>query len=44
MKLFCSREDPEKTLGQIEEELELHIRLEERTLFPVIQEKTSWSS
>lgn len=40
-KLFSSWEDLEKTLGQIEEELERHIRFEERTLFPVIQEKAS---
>lgn len=40
-KLFSSWEDPEKTLGQIEEELERHIRFEERMLFPVIQEKAS---
>lgn len=40
-KLFSSWEDPEKTLGQIEEELEQHIRFEERTLFPVIQVKAS---
>ncbi len=40
-KLFSSWEDPEKTLGQIEEELERHIRFEERTLFQVIQEKAS---
>lgn len=40
-KQFSSWEDPEKTLGQIEEELERHIRFEERILFPVIQEKAS---
>lgn len=40
-KLFSSWEDPEKTLGQIEEKLERHIRFEERTLFQVIQEKAS---
>lgn len=40
-KLFSSWENPEKTLGQIEEELEKHIRFEERVLFPVIQEKSS---
>lgn len=40
-KLFSSWEDPGKTLGQIEEELERHIRFEERTLFPLIQEKAS---
>ncbi len=36
-KLFSTRENPEKTLGQIEEELEQHIRFEERILFPEIQ-------
>ncbi|HSF52952.1 MAG TPA: hemerythrin domain-containing protein [Algoriphagus sp.] len=40
-KLFASWEDPGKTLGQIEEELEQHIRFEERLLFPVIQETAS---
>lgn len=40
-KLFSTRENMEKTLGQIEEELEQHIRFEERFLFPVIQEKAS---
>lgn len=40
-KLFSTWENPEKTLGQIEEELEKHIRFEERVLFPVIQEKAS---
>lgn len=40
-KLFLSWTDPEKTLGQIEEELERHIRFEERMLFPVIQEKAT---
>jgi iron-sulfur cluster repair protein YtfE (RIC family) len=40
-KLFSNWENPEKNLGQIEEELERHIRFEERTLFPQIQEKAS---
>lgn len=40
-KLFSNWENPEKNLGQIEEELERHIRFEERTLFPLIQEKAS---
>lgn len=40
-KLFSSWENPEKTLGQIEEELEKHIRFEERILFPKIQEKAT---
>jgi len=42
-KLFSTWENPEKTLGQIEEELEKHIRFEERVLFPVIQEKATSS-
>lgn len=40
-KLFSSWENPEKNLGQIEEELEKHIRFEERILFPVVQEKAT---
>ncbi|MDF2156504.1 hemerythrin domain-containing protein [Algoriphagus sp. CAU 1675] len=40
-KLFSNWENSEKTLGQIEEKLEQHIRFEERVLFPVIQEKAS---
>jgi iron-sulfur cluster repair protein YtfE (RIC family) len=40
-KLFSSWENPEKTLGQIEEELEKHIRFEERILFPAVQEKAT---
>lgn len=40
-KLFSSWENQEKTLGQIEEELEKHIRFEERILFPEIQEKAT---
>lgn len=36
-KLFSNWENPEKTLGQIEEELEQHIRFEERVLFPEVQ-------
>ena len=40
-KHFTIWEDPEKNLGQIEEELEKHIRFEERILFPVIQEKAT---
>jgi iron-sulfur cluster repair protein YtfE (RIC family) len=42
-KLFSTWENPERTLGQIEEELEKHIRFEERILFPVIQEKATYS-
>lgn len=40
-KLFSTWENTEKNLGQIEEELEKHIRFEERVLFPVIQEKAT---
>ena len=40
-KLFASWENPEKTLGQIEEKLEKHIRFEERILFPAVQEKAT---
>lgn len=40
-KLFTNWENSEKNLGQIEEELERHIRFEERTLFPLIQENAS---
>ncbi len=40
-KLFSTWENPEKTLGQIEEELEKHIRFEERILFPIVQEKAT---
>ncbi|MFN3760414.1 MAG: hemerythrin domain-containing protein [Algoriphagus aquaeductus] len=40
-KLFFTWENPAKTLGQIEEDLEKHIRFEERVLFSVIQEKAS---
>lgn len=36
-KLFSNWGNPEKTLGQIEEELEQHIRFEERVLFPEVQ-------
>lgn len=36
-RLFSNWENPEKTLGQIEEELEQHIRFEERVLFPEVQ-------
>ena len=42
-KLFSTWENTEKNLGQIEEELEKHIRFEERVLFPVIQEKATSS-
>ncbi|SDD54656.1 Hemerythrin HHE cation binding domain-containing protein [Algoriphagus faecimaris] len=40
-RLFNTWENPEKTLGQIEEVLEKHIRFEERILFPEIQEKAT---
>lgn len=40
-KLFTNWENPEKTLGMIEEELERHIRFEERTLFPIVQQNAT---
>ena len=36
-RLFKEREDDTKTLSRIEEELDQHIRFEERILFPEIQ-------
>lgn len=36
-RLFEEREDDTKTLSKIEEELDQHIRFEERVLFPEIQ-------
>lgn len=36
-RLFSDKEDVKKTLHKIEEELEQHIRFEERILFPEIQ-------
>lgn len=36
-RLFEEREDDTKTLSKIEEELDKHIRFEERVLFPEIQ-------
>tara|TARA_R110002049_G_scaffold90983_2_gene227421 strand:+ start:610 stop:1071 length:462 start_codon:yes stop_codon:yes gene_type:complete len=36
-RLFTEREDDTKTLSKIEEELDKHIRFEERVLFPEIQ-------
>lgn len=36
-RLFADKEDIEKSLHKIEEELEQHIRFEERILFPEIQ-------
>lgn len=38
MRLFADREEIEKSLNRIEEELERHIRFEERILFPKVQE------
>lgn len=40
-RLFGQREDDTKTLSKIEEELEQHIRFEERVLFPEIQKVAS---
>ena len=40
-RLFAETEDIEKALHQIEEELEQHIRFEERILFPEIQKNAS---
>lgn len=40
-RLFSSDEDPVRSLSQIEEELEAHIRFEERVLFKEIQEKAT---
>ena len=37
IRLFTEKEDNFKTLSKIEEELEQHIRFEERVLFPEIQ-------
>lgn len=36
-RLFLQRVDPRTTLGLVEEELEAHIRFEERVLFPEVQ-------
>lgn len=36
-RLFTEKEDAKKSLSKIEEELEQHIRFEERILFPEIQ-------
>lgn len=38
-RLFESEEKPEKILGQIEEELDAHIRFEERILFNEVQSR-----
>ena len=40
-RLFKGTEDTTKALGQIEEELEQHIRFEERILFQEIQQKAN---
>lgn len=40
-RLFSEENDLEKTVNQIEEELDRHIRFEERELFQVIQEQAT---
>ena len=40
-RLFQNEEEIEKSLSLIEEELEMHIRFEERELFNIIQEKAT---
>jgi hemerythrin-like domain-containing protein len=40
-RLFAKKEDDAKTLSKIEEELEQHIRFEERILFPEIQKEAT---
>ena len=40
-RLFTDTKDVEKSLHQIEEELEQHIRFEERVLFPEIQKSAT---
>ncbi|MEC5164656.1 hemerythrin-like domain-containing protein [Flavobacterium sp. PL11] len=40
-RLFSQNTDLVKTLGRIEEELEKHIRFEERVLFPEVQNEAS---
>jgi iron-sulfur cluster repair protein YtfE (RIC family) len=40
-RLFENAEKPEKILGQIEEELDAHIRFEERILFNEIQKQVA---
>lgn len=40
-RLFNDEKDVEKSLHKIEEELEQHIRFEERTLFPEIQKSAT---
>jgi len=41
IRLFKSKADIYRSLSQIEEELEAHIRFEERVLFPEIQENAT---
>ncbi len=40
-RLFNEKENVERALYQIEEELDLHIRFEERELFSLVQEKAT---
>lgn len=40
-RLFEDKENPEKSLSLLEEELEAHVRFEERKLFPKVQEKAN---
>jgi len=41
IRLFENKTDISRSLSQIEEELEAHIRFEERILFPEVQEKAT---
>lgn len=43
IRLFENKTDISRALSQIEEELEAHIRFEERVLFPEVQEKATAS-
>lgn len=40
-RLFQPTDDPRTTLGRIEQELEAHIRFEERVLFQLVQEQAT---
>lgn len=40
-RLFQQEGDPQTILSRIEDELEAHIRFEERVLFPVVQEQAT---
>lgn len=40
-RLFLATDDPTRTLSRIEDELEAHIRFEERVLFPQVQERAT---